>query len=596
MVNERIKSLRSLMDEQNIDIYIIPSEDYHQSEYVGDYFKARAFISGFTGSAGLVVVTKDSSYLWTDGRYFTQAAIELEGSEVLLQKMGEPDVPTVPEFITDNLEEGGVLAFDGRCVSVSSGQAYEDIVKDKGGKLIYDVDLVAKIWTDRPSLPKKPAFFLEEKYTGESSVSKLAKIRQEMKSIGADIHIIASLDDVCWIINTRGQDVMYSPLLLSYLVITEKEVFLFVDESKLNDEILENLKSINANVLPYDDIYEFLKDTPEDKVALIDTNRLNYAMYKNIPCSIRKIEKLNPSQLLKAMKNEVEVENIKKAHVNDGIAWVKFMRWLKANVGKMEISEIDASDKLAAYRAEQEGYLWPSFAPISGYRSNGAIVHYSANPETQSMLEAKSLYLSDTGGNYYTGTTDITRTLALGELTEEEKRHFTYVLKAHSNLAMAKFLKGTSGYALDILARKPLWDAGLDFNHGTGHGVGYLLNVHEGPQGIRYKINPAKSETQAFELGMVVTNEPGLYIEGKHGIRIENELLVVEDETTDFGEFYKFENVTYVPIDLDAIEITMLNEEEKAYLNSYHKLVYDIIAPHLNEEEKAWLKEYTRSI
>ncbi len=596
MVNERIKSLRSLMDEQNIDMYVVPSEDYHQSEYVGDYFKSRAFISGFTGSAGLVIVTKDSSYLWTDGRYFTQAAIELEGSEVLLQKMGEPNVPTVPEFITDNLGEGGVLAFDGRCVSVAFGEQLESIVSSKGGKLIYDVDLVDKVWQDRPSLPEKPAFFLEEKYTGESSVSKLAKIRQEMKSVGADIHIIASLDDVCWIINTRGQDVMYSPLLLSYLIITENEVFLFVDEKKLNDEILENLKSIQANILPYDDIYEFLKDTPTDKVAFIDTNRLNYAMYKNIPDSIRKIVKLNPSQLLKSQKNEVEVENIKKAHVNDGIAWVKFMRWLKANVGKMEISEIDASDKLASYRAEQEGYLWPSFGPISGYRSNGAIVHYSASPDSQSMLEAKSLYLSDTGGNYYTGTTDITRTLALGELTEEERRHFTYVLKAHANLAMAKFLKGTSGYALDILAKKPLWDAGLDFNHGTGHGVGYLLNVHEGPQGIRYKINPAKSETQAFELGMIVTNEPGLYIEGKHGIRIENELLVVYDSTTEFGDFYKFENVTYVPIDLDAVEVSMLNEEEKAYLNSYHKFVYETIAPHLNDEEKEWLKEYTRSI
>ncbi len=596
MINERIKSLRDLMNENKIDAYIVPSEDFHQSEYVGEYFKAREFITGFSGSAGLAIITMDEAHLWTDGRYFTQANIQLAGSEVNLQKMGVAGVPTPLEYLNDKMSDGATIALDGRCVSVSSGQAYCDMIANKNGKLIYNMDLIDKVWANRPELSKEKAFFLSEQYTGESTESKIARIRKEMLNNGADIHIVCGLDDVCWIMNIRGNDVKFSPLVLTYAIITQNEVHLFADRDKFDEKIMKNLESVNTILHPYDEIYNFVKTLDKNSVVLLDSSKLNYALYNDIPSEIKKVEKSNPSILFKATKNEVELKNIKNAHIKDGIAWTKFMYWIKNNIGKIEITEIGASDKLEDFRKEQDGYLWPSFAPISGYRSNGAIVHYSASEESNATLEPKSLYLSDTGGNYLEGSTDITRTLALGELTEEEKRNYTIVLKSHINLAMAKFLEGTSGYALDILARKPMWELGMNYNHGTGHGVGYLLNIHEAPSGIRYKINPALNETHPFVKGMIVTDEPGLYIEGRHGIRIENELIVVDYMQTEYGNFFGFEPCTYVPIDLDAVDISLLSDVEKEYLNDYHSNVYSIVSPYLTDEEKDWMKQYTRQI
>ncbi len=596
MINDRIIALRSAMKENNIDTYIIPSEDFHQSEYVGEYFKSREFITGFSGSAGFAVVTQDEAHLWTDARYFIQAEIELKGSEVILEKMGEEGVPTLTQFLNAKVADGKNIGFDGRTVSLKSGEAYSLIAKNKGGQVIYNLDLIDTIWTDRPSLSKKETFFLEEKYSGESSESKIKRVREKMKEQGCNTHVIASLDDVCWILNMRGDDVKFSPLVLSYLVLTDKDVYVFMDESKIDSKVRANFETIHAIVKPYDAVYDFVKEFNQDNIVLVDPRKMNYALYKNISSDATIVEGSNPSIVFKSMKNEVELNNIRNAHLKDGIAWVKFMYWLKNNINELDIHEVQASDKLESFRKEQEGYLWPSFGPISGYKENAAIVHYSAEEKTAKKLKPKGLYLSDTGGNYYEGSTDITRTLALGELSEIEREHFTLVLKSHINLALANFLKGTCGYALDILARRPLWDKNLNYNHGTGHGVGYLLNVHEGPAGIRYMINPNGNEQYPLSLGMVITDEPGIYIKDSHGIRIENEMIVVESVKNEFGQFYKFEQCTYVPIDLDAVEISLLSDSEKEYLNNYHDMVFKKVSPFLSEEETEWLKIYTRHI
>lgn len=595
MVNQRITELRKLMKAQGIDVYYVPSEDFHQSEYVGEYFKEREFISGFTGSAGAVVITQDEAYLWTDGRYFLQAENQLKPSCVGLKKMGEPGVEDIPEFFSAHLNKGSKLAFDGRCVSLLEGKEFEALAHAKSAELIYDLDLVGEVWKDRPEVSKEKAFLLEEKYTGESSASKIARIRKVMEEKGADYHIISALDDSCWIFNIRGNDVKYSPLVLSYSIIGKDEVYIFIDEEKLNDEIKAYLASLNPVYRPYNAIYEFVKDI-KNKTVLLDPNKMNYALYMNLDSSLELVEMRNPSIVFKAVKNDIEVKNMKEAHLKDGVAVTKFIYWLKQNIGKIEIDEIMASDKLEEFRAERGGYLWPSFAPISAYGANAAIVHYSASEESKSKLEAKGLYLSDTGANFYEGSTDITRTIALGALTEEEKKHYTLVLKSHIALASAKFLSGTSGYALDVLARKPFWDHDMNFNHGTGHGIGYLLNVHEAPSGFRYKINPARDEAYPIEPNMLITNEPGIYIANSHGIRIENVELMKKVSESEYGVFLGMESITLAPMEMAAIVPEMLSEEEKNYLNEYHKLVFDSISPYLTEEEAAWLKENTKAL
>ena len=593
-VAERLSALRKCMQDKHIDIYIVPTADFHQSEYVGEHFKARAYITGFTGSAGTAVITLHDAKLWTDGRYFLQAAKELEGTGVTLMKMFEPGVPTIEEYLEAELKSGQTLSFDGRVVSVGEGDAYASIAKKNGAKIDYQEDLIDVIWTDRPPLSEKPAWFLEEKYSGESSKSKLSRIRKEMEDAGCDTHIVSTLDDICWTLNIRGNDIDFFPLVLSYAIIKKDSFEFYIDERKLDEKLKSILKKDDVILHPYNDIYEDVKKLPENATVLIDKAKLNYAIFNNIPASVSIVNKRNPEILMKALKNPVEVENIKKAEIKDSIAHVRFMKWLKENLGKIRITEMSASEKLDEFRAEMGNFIRDSFEPISSYGPHSAIVHYSSSPETDVELKAGSLYLSDTGAGFYEGSTDITRTYALGEVPQKMKDDFTIVAISNLQLASAKFLQGSTGLTLDILARKPFWDRGLNYNHGTGHGVGYLLNIHEGPAGFRYKYRAG--ETEEIQEGMVITDEPGLYIEGSHGIRLENELLARKGVQNEYGQFLYFETITLIPFDLDAINPAILDEENKKLLNEYHKRVYEEIAPHLNEEEKAFLKKYTRAV
>lgn len=593
-VSERVDRLRQLMAEKGIDAYVVPTADYHQSEYVGEHFKVRAFMTGFTGSAGTAVFTKDEAGMWTDGRYFIQAAQQMEGTGVVLRKMGEPGVPTVEEYLKAALPEKGVIGFDGRTVGVNEGQVYADIAAAKGGSVVYDCDLVESIWEDRPPLSEKPAFLLDVKYAGETVASKLERVRNAMKEAGANAHIITSLDDTGWLLNVRGDDVEYFPLLLSYTIVKMDSVELYVDERKFNDEIRAEFTKNKVCIHAYNDIYEAVKAFGADDVVLIDPKRMNFALYNNIPAGVRTVKQENPTILMKAVKNDTEVENIRKAHIKDGVAHTKFMYWLKKNVGRIEITELSASDKLEEFRAQQGNFLWPSFEPICAYKEHAAIVHYTSSPETNVELKKGGLFLTDTGGHYYEGSTDITRTVALGEVSQTEKDHFTAVAVSMLNLADVRFLYGCTGMNLDYVAREPFWRQNLNFNHGTGHGVGYLGNIHEPPTGFRWQFRP--NEIHPFEENMIITDEPGIYIEGSHGIRTENELLVRKGEKNEYGQFMYFEPITFVPIDLDAVNPDLMTEKEKALLNDYHKKVYELIAPYLTGEEQEWLKEYTREI
>ena len=593
-IPERLEKLREQMAAEGIDVYVVPTADYHQSEYVGEHFKERMYITGFTGSAGTAVITKTEARLWTDGRYFIQAAKQLEGSTVELMKMGEPGVPTLNAWLEENLPEGGVLGFDGRTVSMGEGQAYAEIADGKNGKVVYEFDLIDRIWEDRPALSEEPVFELGVEYAGETAESKLSRIREEMKKCGATAHVLTTLDDICWTLNIRGNDIEFFPLVLSYAVITMDKMDLYINEAKLSDEIKGHLADTGVVLHPYNDIYEDIKKTAADEVLLIDPGKLNYALYNNIPEGVKKVEERNPEILFKAIKNEVEIENIRKAQIKDSVAHVKFMKWLKENVGKMKITEISASDKLDEFRKEQGNFIRPSFDPISSFGEHGAIVHYSSTPETDVELKEGGMLMTDTGAGFWEGSTDVTRTYVFGEIPQIMKDHFTLVAISNLRLADAKFLYGTTGMTLDLLARKPFWDRNLNFNHGTGHGVGYLLNIHEGPTGFRWTFRAG--EIQPFEAGMIITDEPGIYIEGSHGIRLENELLTCNGEKNEYGQFMYFEPITYIPMDLDGINPDIMTEEDKKLLNDYHKKVYEKVSPYMNDEEKEWLAHYTREI
>ncbi len=593
-VNERIAMLRQYMAEKNIDVYVISSADFHQSEYVGAYFRARAYMTGFNGSAGTAVITKDAAGLWTDGRYFIQAEKELSGSEVKLFKMEQPGVPTVEEYLDSVLPKNGTLGFDGRSISVQQGNNYAKLFAYKNVKIAYEYDLVDLVWTDRPALSEHPVFFLEEKYTGESTSSKLSRVREIMKQVGATAHVLITLDDIAWMLNIRGRDVRFTPVVLSYAIVMMNCVHLFINEKKLSDEIKSILAKDNVILHPYNDIYDFVKQFDSNEVVLYDPARLNYALCSNIPTNVKVVENQNPCILMKAIKNDVEIANIKNAHIKDGVAHSKFLYWLKNTVDKEVITEIDASDKLEELRAEQEGFLWPSFGSISAAGPHAAMPHYGATPESNSVIEPGNFYLSDTGGNYWEGSTDITRTYAVGEVSDELKRDYTLVLKGNLALSASRFLYGCTGQNLDVLARQFLWQEGKDYNHGTGHGVGYLLSIHE--NAARFNWKKLEESMRPLEAGMVISNEPGLYIEDSHGIRIENEVLVCKGEKTNFGQFMYLEPITYAPIDLDAIDPTLLRDDEKLLLNEYHQKVYDLVSPHLTEEEKIFLQKYTRAI
>ena len=596
MIKQRIENIRDLMKEKNIYAYIVPSSDYHQSEYVGDYFKSREFMSGFTGSSGTLIISMDEAGLWTDGRYFIQAEQELKDSGIKLFKMGEEGVPTIEEYLLEKLPKNSTLGFDGRVMSVKEGQSLANKLAFKGINIEYKYDLVNDIWEDRCSLPTEKAFLLGTEYSGESFSDKLSRIRAVMTEKKATTHILASLDDIAWLFNIRGRDVKSNPVVLSYAVISIDSVYLFIDKNKIGEDIRAELSKENVQIKGYEEVYEFIKNIDENEVVLIDTSKVNYAIYNNIPSNVQKIEERNPSILFKSIKNEIELKNIRNSHIKDGVAFTKFMYWLKNNIGKIEITEISATQKLEEFRREQDKFIEPSFSTIAAYKDHAAMMHYSATEESNYKLEPRDLFLVDSGGQYFDGTTDITRTIALGPIPENVRKDFTNVVRGMIRLSKAKFLYGCRGYNLDILARGPLWEEGIDYKCGTGHGIGFVLNVHEGPNGFRWKVREDIDDSCILEEGMVTTNEPGVYVENSHGIRIENEIVVRKAEKNEYGQFMDFEVITFAPIDLDAIDESLILKDEKVYLNNYHKQVYDKISPYLNEEEKQWLKTYTREI
>lgn len=596
MINKRIQMLRQKMAERGITIYVVPTSDFHESEYVGDYFKARKFITGFTGSAGTAVITMDQAGLWTDGRYFIQAAAQLANSEVELFKMGEENVPTVIEFIRDHLVQGGGLGFDGRVINARLGTELKELAEQKKASFHTSQDLVGMIWEERPAMPMEPVFLLEEQYTGESTTSKIKRVREKMKQSNADVHILTSLDDIAWVLNIRGNDILHFPVVLSFLAITQTECCLFIHSKVLSESVRMQLEQWGITICDYEAIYSYVAQIEAKKTVWMDCDRVNFNICNQLNSEVKVLNQENPTVRMKAIKNPVELENLRNAHVEDGVAFTKFMYWLKTNVGKIPMTEITASDYLAERRKERKGFLDLSFDTIAAYEANGAMMHYCADPESAAVLEPRGFLLVDSGGHYYQGTTDITRTMALGPITEKQREHFTIVLRSNLNLAAAKFLYGCNGHNLDILSRGPLWELGLDYKCGTGHGVGYLLNVHEAPNGFRWKIVPERKDSAIFEEGMVTTDEPGVYLEGEYGIRTENELVCCKAEKNEYGQFMKFETITYAPIDLDAIDPELLTKREKQLLNDYHHMVYEKLSPYLTEEEQKWLQVYTRAV
>lgn len=595
-VNERIVALRDLMKDRGIDLYLVPTDDFHSSEYVGEHFKERSFITGFTGSAGTAVITATEAHLWTDGRYFVQAAKQLEGSEVILERMLEPGVPTVEEFIESHFAIGGCLGFDGRCVNAKNAEKYEKIAGDKSGKLYTSEDLIDMIWEERPELPAATTWIVKEEYCGESFESKVERIREKMTELKADAHLCSCLYDIAYITNLRGDDIANVPVFLSFLMIEKDSVTLFANSENWPEEVMEYLHDKNIKLFPYSMIYSYLGSAAmEERKVLLDRSIVNYNMIKALPKSAKVIDGKNPSELMRSIKNPVEIENTKKAHIKDGVAVTKFIYWLKNTIGKETITEITASDYVEAKRREQEGFVDLSFDTISAYGPNAAMMHYSAKPGSEATLKPEGFLLVDSGAHYLEGTTDITRTIALGELTQQMKEYYTTVLRCNLRLAAAKFPKGVTGLNLDILSRGPVWDLGLDYRCGTGHGVGHILNVHEGPNSFRWRTLDGGKAAELVP-GMITTDEPGLYIEDGFGIRIENELLCVEDETTEYGSFRSLEPITFAPIDLDPVIPDMLTAYEKKTLNDYHALVYKNLSPYLTEDEKNWLKQETREI
>ena len=593
-VRERIAALREKMQDRKIDAYLVPTDDFHASEYVGEYFKCRKYITGFTGSAGTAVILQDMAGLWTDGRYFIQAAAQLEGTGVELFKMGEPGVPTVHEFLEEKLGDGMCLGFDGRTVNAKEAVELEKILGKKGAFLSVDYDLIGEVWENRPALSCEPVMELDVKWAGESRADKCARIRKAMEEKCADAFVLTSLDDIAWLLNIRGGDVHCCPVVLSYLVMTKTEIRLFANEKAFPAEVQTALLKDGVTLLPYDDIYAYVKTFTKEMTVLLCKKKVNSRLVSNIPEGVTVLDEENLTLLPKAVKNLVEVENERIAHIKDGVALTKFIHWLKRNVGKIPVTELSAEEKLYSFRMQQENFIDNSFDPIISYGAHAAINHYSATPDTDIAIEPGNFVLADTGGHYYEGTTDTTRTIVMGTVNDEQKKYFTAVLRGMLNLGNAKFRYGCTGVNLDYLARGPLWELGKDFNHGTGHGVGYLLNVHEGPNSFRWKVIPGNNAV--LEEGMITSDEPGYYVENEYGIRHENMIVCKKAEKTEFGQYMCFEFLTMVPFDLDAVVPEQMTARERELLNDYHAQVYEKISPYLNEEEKEWLKDATRAI
>lgn len=586
-VADRLRELKKEMKSNSIDVYIIPTSDFHMSEYVNEYFQCRRYFSGFTGSAGTLVVTAYETYLFTDGRYFVQAENELADSDIVLMRMGDKGIPDLEQFVEKILPQNGCIGFDGRVMSFKLGMKLEEAANNKSGYIISNIDIAEKLWSDRKELEFNDIYFLEEKYTGKCTLDKLRDVRKAMKEYGTDTYVIATLDDQAWLFNLRGNDIPCNPVFLSYAIITMETATLYTGAP-----LPDNMAELGVKNKGYFKFYEDLEKLRGN--VLLDKTMCNYRIVKELK-SANIINKLNPTTMMKAIKNGIEISNLKKCHIKDGVAVTKFMYWLKNNVGDTNITEISASEYLEGLRKEA-GCVDLSFETISAYNEHAAIIHYSPNMDSNSTLKAEGLLLVDSGGQYYEGTTDITRTFILGDVSDEIKKHYTLVVKAMLQLANARFLYGCTGLNLDILARGPLWDIGMDYKCGTGHGVGYMLNVHEGPNGFRWKKVPERNDSCILKAGMVTTDEPGVYIEGSHGIRLENELVCIECEENEYGQFMGFETITLAPIDLDGIDVKWLDESDRKRLNNYHRQVFDKISPFLNDKEREWLGGYTREI
>ncbi|MGL5050708.1 MAG: aminopeptidase P family protein [Fusobacteriaceae bacterium] len=588
---EKLKKVREVMKENGVDAYFITTSDYHQSEYIGEHFKVREFISGFDGSFGNLVITENGAALWTDGRYEVQIEEQLKMTEIEAFVVGKKNVPEIKEWIMKNISGEKVLGFDGKTVSAKMGEEFKTFFTPLGIKLKEDLDVVDKFWDGREKMLAEKAFFLEEKYAGKSFQDKLIEVKEFLKEKKCEKMILGTLDDIAWLFNIRGRDVKNTPVTLAYATVEKEKSTLYIVANKLSNSMKEILKNSGVEIKSYNAIYSDLKKDKKNTKFLINSNKLNFSLYN----LIREKEILDielPTTLFKSIKNSVEIENTKNAHIKDGVAVTKFIYWLKTSLEKgVKITELDATEKINSLRAEQENFIEPSFNTISAYMSNAAMPHYSATETSDTLIEEKGLYLVDSGGQYLDGTTDITRTIVVGDLDKKLKRDFTLVLKGMLALSMGKFIHGTTGTNLDILARAPLYNYGFNYNHGTGHGVGHVLGVHEGPQGIRMAYN-----STILEPGMILSNEPAFYVKGSHGIRLENEILVTDYKETEFGKFYQFETLTFAPIDIDGIESELLNNEERKFLNQYHKDVFEKLNPFLNANEVEWLKKVTKKI
>ncbi len=594
VIQGRLAALRSQMKENGIDYYMIPTADYHNSEYVNDFFKVREYFCGFTGSSGTLLVWQEGAGLWTDGRYFIQAEHELEGTGVTLFRMRDEGVPTITEFLEKNMQDGQTLGFDGRVISVQAGKEYEKKLEDKHIKVVYEKDLSEKIWTDRPAFPAGKVTVLDEAIAGKSFQDKKKEVMEKVEKEGADSFLLTKLDDLMWLFNIRGCDVECNPVAISYGYFTKESAVLFIQKSALDDSVTAYLEEKGIQVEEYSSIVDYLKGLPVEGKIMVDDRYCSYCLYKTLSEKQTLVEKRNPTELLKAIKNPVELANMEKYYLKDSLALTKFIYWLKKNIGKMEITEITAADRLEAFRREIPECLGLSFPTIGGYKANAAMMHYEATPENHAVLAPEGLFLVDSGGQYLGATTDVTRTIVLGPISDEIRKHYTVVAAGMLQMTNARWLYGCTGRNLDILARQPVWNIGQDYKCGTGHGVGYILNVHEGPQGLSWQYAEGRPEA-VIEAGMDVTNEPGIYIEGSHGIRIENVMVAENDIKNEYGQFMHFKTITWVPLDMEAIDENYMTETQRAYLYAYQKEVFEKLSPYLDEEEREWLRAETRA-
>ena len=591
---ENLILLRGIMKEKRIDAYIIPSSDPHLGEYITDHWRIIAWLTGFSGSSATVVITDTFAGLWTDSRYFIQAEVQLSGSGFVLMKPVLSEKKDFIGWITDNITSGSKIALDGRIFSIEQTRRITKSLEGKNILFDFDCDLISGLWTDRPPMPNSPAFDHSVRFCGKERTIKIDEIRNQMKLKEFDYHLLTSPDDIMWMLNIRGSDTNYSPLLISFAIVGKEQVLFFTDESKIPLKLASEFDKFEIVILPYEETASLLSTLSTDSTILLNPSTTSSSLFNTIPRGMKIIEDVTIPTRLKAVKNIVEIDNIGKVMVKDGIALTKFFFWLEQKSGSEPFSELSLGERLNSFRSEGENYLGPSFPTIVAFNEHGALPHYSATKESDIQISASGILLIDSGGQYLDGTTDITRTISMGRPTDVQKRDFSLVLKGMINLALAKFPAGTKGYQLDLLARKALWENGLNYGHGTGHGVGFCLNVHEGPQNISQ--GGGRDSKTVIEPGMLISDEPAIYREGEYGIRIENLILCFEDEETEFGQFLKFDTVSLCYIDKSLIDISLLDQKEVGWLNSYHAEVYEKLSPYLTEQEKFWLKEKTKEL